>query len=97
MLTKDLFGLKDKVVLITGGIGLYGRCIFEGLLEMDGTVITASRSLSHAQKLVNEFKSKGLDAHAKHVDQADHESIIKLKSEIQEAQSSLRPTIFNDL
>jgi hypothetical protein len=25
MLTKDLFSLKDKVILITGSVGLYGR------------------------------------------------------------------------
>ena len=35
MNVKDLLSLKNKVVLITGGEGRYGRCILEGLLEAD--------------------------------------------------------------
>ena len=42
MRVDDLFSLKNKVVLITGGEGLYGRCILEGLAEAGGTVITNS-------------------------------------------------------
>ena len=79
---EDLLSLKDKVVLITGGAGLYGSRILEGLLEAGGTVITASRSVDNARKIVDEFKSKGLDAHAKYVDHTDHESIMKLKADI---------------
>ena len=79
MNTRDLFSLKGKTILITGGAGLYDKCIFQALLECGGTVITASTSIDNAKKLVDEFRSKGLDAHAKQVDQADHQSIIKLK------------------
>lgn len=79
---KDLFSLKGKTLLITGGAGEYGRCIFQALLECGGTVITASTSLDKAKQLVDEFRSKGLDAHAKQVDQSNHQSIIKLKKEI---------------
>ena len=82
MHVKQLFELNDKVVLITGGAGLYGHCVFEALLEAGGTVITASRSLDNSQKLVDSLRSKGLDAHAKYVDQADHNSIINLRDEI---------------
>ncbi len=79
---NSLFSLKDKVVLITGGAGLYGRCIFEALLEAGATVICASRNLENNQKLVDEFRSKGLNAYAKSVDQSKHNSIVKLKEEI---------------
>jgi len=80
---KKLLSLKDKVILITGGAGLYGSSMLEALAEADGKVITASRSLDNAQKLVNEMRSRGLDVCAKYVDQADHASIVKLKSEIE--------------
>ncbi|OHB58865.1 MAG: short-chain dehydrogenase [Planctomycetes bacterium GWF2_42_9] len=83
MHTVEMFSLKNKVILITGGAGLYGRCIFEALLECGGTVITASTSLDNAQKIVDEFKARGLDAHARYVDQAKHGSITKLKDEIE--------------
>ncbi len=82
MKTTDLFSLKNKVILITGGNGLYGKCILEALLESGGTVISASRSIDETKKTVAEFKSRGLDAHAKYVDQADHGSVLKLKEEI---------------
>lgn len=82
MKTTELFSLKGKVVLITGGEGLYGSRIMEGLLEVGGTVITASPFLDNAQKVVDDFKVQGFDAHAKYVDQTDHESITKLKDEI---------------
>ncbi|OHB59853.1 MAG: short-chain dehydrogenase [Planctomycetes bacterium GWF2_42_9] len=83
MHVNNLLSLKDKVILITGGRGLYGSSMLEALAEADGKVITASRSLNNAQKLVNEMRSRGLDVYAKYVDQADHDSIVKLKSEIQ--------------
>ena len=38
MHVKELLSLKGKVILVTGGAGLYGRCIVEGLAEADGTV-----------------------------------------------------------
>ena len=81
---KDLFCLKDKVILITGGEGLYGSSITEALAEAEATIITASPFLDNATKFVEDLKAKGLvNIYAKYVDQADHVSILKLKEEIQ--------------
>jgi len=41
MHVKDLLSLKDKIVLVTGGAGLYGSCIAEGLAE--ATVIITGK------------------------------------------------------
>ena len=79
---KNLLSLKNKIILVTGGAGRYGRPIVEGLAEADGTVITASRNLEVGQKLAIEFQQKNLDVHALQVDQANHESVLKLKSQI---------------
>jgi NAD(P)-dependent dehydrogenase (short-subunit alcohol dehydrogenase family) len=81
---ERMFSLSSKIILITGGEGLYGRCIFEALLEAGGTVITASPFIDNANKVAQEFKSKGLDAHTMYVDQADHDSVMTLKKEIAE-------------
>jgi len=35
MHVKDLLSLKGKVILITGGKGLYGNCMLESLAEAD--------------------------------------------------------------
>jgi NAD(P)-dependent dehydrogenase (short-subunit alcohol dehydrogenase family) len=82
MNVKDLLSLKGKIILVTGGAGLYGKCIVEGLAEADGTVITASRNLENGKKVAADFKARGLDVFAMQVDQADHESVLTLKEKI---------------
>lgn len=82
MNVKELLSLKGKIILVTGGAGLYGKCIVEGMAEADGTVITASRNLENGKKVAEEFREKGLDVYAMKVDQADHSSVMALKEEI---------------
>ncbi len=84
MHVKELLSLKDKIILVSGGAGMYGRCIVEGLAEADGTVITASRNLQEGEALAREFQGKGLDVHAMRFDQAEHESVMVLKRGIEE-------------
>jgi len=83
MNVNDLLSLKGKVVLLTGGAGLYGKHMLEALAEAGGTVITASRKLDAAQKLVAELRGRGLDVHARTVDQADHASVMALKASLE--------------
>ena len=83
MNVKELLSLENKIILVTGGAGRYGRCIVEGLAEANGTVITASRNLDAGEKVAKEFRDMGLDVHAMQVDQADHESVMSMKEEIQ--------------
>lgn len=89
MHVKELLSLKDKIVLITGGEGKYGRCITEGLAEADATVITASPFLEDGEKVAADFRTRGLDVQAMFVDQADHESVFKLKKQITEKSERL--------
>ena len=95
MNVKDLLSLKDKVILVTGGAGLYGRCIVEGLAEADGTVITASRHLDTGKALAAELGSQGLDVHALCVDQSDHTSVAALKQQIQDTFGGLDVLVNN--
>src|SRR5882757_6309029 len=82
MNVKELLSLKNKVLLVTGGAGNYGKCIVEGLAEADGTVVIASRNLETGAAVAAGFRSKGLDVHALQVDQGDHQSILQLKKKI---------------
>ena len=84
MNVKDLLSLKDKVVLVTGGAGRYGRCIVEGLAEAEGTVITASRNLEAGEEYAESLRARGLDAHALRVDQGDHDTVVALRKSIKE-------------
>lgn len=82
MNVKTMLSLKGKIILITGANKGFGHGIMEGLLEADGTVISASRAFETTKKVVAEFRKKGYDAHAMQVDQADHNSVLKLKEQI---------------
>jgi NAD(P)-dependent dehydrogenase (short-subunit alcohol dehydrogenase family) len=82
MHVKELLSLKNKVCLITGGEGKYGRCITEALAEADAKVITASPFVDDANKVIGEMTKHGLDITAMYVDQADHASVLKFKDEI---------------
>ena len=79
---KELLSLKKKIILVTGGAGLYGRCIVEGLAEAGGKVIIASRDITRGQELAEVFRAMGLDVHAMRVDQGEHNSVMSLKGEI---------------
>lgn len=82
MNVKDLLNLERKVILVSGGAGLYGKSIVEGLAEAGGTVITASRNIKNGEVVAETFRGKGLDVHAMQVDQGDHESVLNLKEKI---------------
>lgn len=92
---NELQSLKGKIVLITGGEGLYGSCMLEALGQSGGTIITASPFLDNAKKVVAELRKQNLDLHAMYVDQTDHDSIIALKKEIESKHGRLNVFINN--
>lgn len=94
---KELFSLKGKVILVTGGSGNYGKCIVEGMAEADGTIITASRNLEKNEETAFQFRSKGLDVHAMQLDQGDHESILSIKEEIKNKFGKLDVLVNNSV
>ena len=80
----DLLSLRSKVCLVSGGDGLFGACITEGLAEAGGTVIITSIDLDNCKVVADNFCKKGLDVHAMELDQSDHDSVIRLKNGILE-------------
>jgi NAD(P)-dependent dehydrogenase (short-subunit alcohol dehydrogenase family) len=94
---NELFSLKNKVILLSGGAGLYGSCILEALAEAGAKVITASRNLENGQKIANDLTRKGLDVHAMRFDQAQHSSIIELKKQIEDKFTRLDVFVNNSV
>ncbi len=76
----DSFSLKDKVVVVTGGAGRYGKFIVEGLAEADATVYVASRDVQRCRTFAEELIGKGLKVKGEQLDQASEESIKRLFS-----------------
>lgn len=58
----NLFSVKDKVVVITGGTGVLGKAIALHLAEEGAKVVILARKAEVGNKLVNEIKSKGGEA-----------------------------------
>lgn len=77
-----MFSLSDKVALVTGGAGKYGRQIVEGLAEAGARVYTASRDLQSQEALAAALRAKGLQVEALRLDQGDEASIKAARDEM---------------
>lgn len=95
MNVKELLSLRHKIILVSGGAGLYGSSIVEGLAEAGATVIIASRNAESLKAKAQQFRENGLEVHAMPVDQGNHESILILKSEIEKKFGRLNVFINN--
>lgn len=58
----DLFSVKDKVVVITGGTGVLGACIGEYLALQGAKVVLMGRRKDHGDTLVAQITAKGGEA-----------------------------------
>ena len=59
---NELFSVKDKVVVITGGTGVLGACIGEYLALEGARVVIMGRRKEEGDKIVNDIKAKGGEA-----------------------------------
>lgn len=78
----DWFSLKDKVALMTGGAGLYGRQIVNALAQAGARVYIASRNVEKLEEVAAELRGEGYEVFALQVDQGDEKSINNLRDEI---------------
>jgi NAD(P)-dependent dehydrogenase (short-subunit alcohol dehydrogenase family) len=71
----DLFSLKGRVAVVTGGSGLFGRQIAEALTEAGARTIMASRNLEKLRSQAGLFRQAGLEVEVLQYDQSSEESI----------------------
>ena len=78
MNAQELFSLKGRVAIVTGGRGLYGAAICEGLCEMGAKVVVASRSGEKCEEFAATLREKGHEAVGMALDLSEDASIRSL-------------------
>ena len=59
---RNLFDIKDRVVVLTGGTGVLGSCMAEYLAEQGANVVVLARNKEKGDELVTKIKAKGYEA-----------------------------------
>ncbi len=72
------FSLEGKVVLLTGGAGLYGRGLAASLAAAGATLVMAARNVAALEAVAQEEAALGRKASAHVLDQGDEASISVL-------------------
>lgn len=80
----DQFSLQNRIALVTGGAGLYGRQIVSALAEAGATTIMASRNVDALQPLAEEHTAAGREVHAMQLDQGEEKSVLALRDKVLE-------------
>src|SRR5258707_5952546 len=84
MTILERFSLRDRVVVLTGGGGLYGRQLTSAIAEAGATLVIASRSLARLQQVAREEKKRGYKVSCEAFDQGDEKSILDLRNRVLE-------------
>jgi NAD(P)-dependent dehydrogenase (short-subunit alcohol dehydrogenase family) len=95
MRTLEYFSLKNKIIVVTGGAGLYGRPIVQALAEAGGTVIIASRNRMHSEVAADGFRQDGLAVEALRCDLTSEAEILDLRRAVLERHGRL-DVLFNN-
>lgn len=73
----DLFDLKGKIAIVTGGTGLFGAPISTALAQAGATVIIASRNAAKCEEFAQSLQTQGWQAAGFGLDLASENSIIE--------------------
>lgn len=72
---RNLFDIKDRVIVITGGTGILGSCMVEYLTEQGAKVAILARNAEKAAMLVDGLKSQGFECSFFPTDVNDKDSV----------------------
>jgi NAD(P)-dependent dehydrogenase (short-subunit alcohol dehydrogenase family) len=78
----EQFSLKDKVVVLTGGGGLYGRQLTAALAEAGAKLVIASRDKARLQEVARAQAQRGYAITCETLDQGDESSVLALRDKV---------------
>jgi NAD(P)-dependent dehydrogenase (short-subunit alcohol dehydrogenase family) len=94
---QELFDLRGRVAVVTGGAGLYGRQIAEALAEAGAKTFMASRNLEKLRAQADIFRKAGLDVTALQYDQGDEQSMLDLLKQVTDAAGAVDVLVNNSV
>lgn len=81
---RERFELEGRVAIVSGGRGLYGAGIVEGLCEMGASVVVASRDGAACEAFARGLRERGCAAWGMSLDLSDDASIAALANAVYE-------------
>lgn len=94
-LTPELFSLEDRVIVLTGGAGLYGRGLAAQLAEAGATLILASRDTEALDGVCAEEQERGYTVTSEFLDLEEPDSIQTLHDVILEEHGRIDGLVNN--
>ncbi len=85
----EYFKLTDRVAVVTGGSGRYGKFIVEGLAEAGAMVYVVSRNIENCEIFASEMRKKGHQVFSGYLDMGKTESIRAMKEKIVEQHEKI--------
>ena len=76
---ENLFDVKGRVIVITGGTGVLGSCISKHLAQQGAKLVILARNESKATSLLEEIKKEGGEALFLQTDVLDKARLEKCK------------------
>ncbi len=78
----DRFSLRNQVIILTGGAGLYGRGLVRDLASAGAELVIASRNIEALEKVAEEERAAGHCVTAMQLDQANEASVLALRDAV---------------
>jgi len=79
---SELFSLKGKVVVVTGGTGVLGKSFVNGIADAGGTVVVLGRDMEKAINISNEIIARGGVSMPISADVLNEEEMVAAKEKI---------------
>lgn len=79
---KEKFSIADKVVVLTGGAGLFGRGLVRALAQAGARLVIASRDVAKLEQVAAEETGKGGRVFPEKLDQGDENSVLALRDRV---------------
>ncbi|MEK7199050.1 MAG: SDR family oxidoreductase [Bacteroidota bacterium] len=86
---QELFSLKDKVIVVTGGTGVFGGAFVKGIANAGGIPVILGRNATVAEQRAKEIINNGGKAMAVVANVLDETELVKAKNSILEKYGTI--------